>query len=181
MLPLIPILSPEQEGQILGILSVGCDRETAANIVGCTAAEIAQAMRDDCEFAKTVRRTEAMVELAAMRTVHEAAKDPKNWKAAVWWLEVRSPERFVSRGPDTVTSRQLKAFIELLNHNLIDDIRDEEDRARILKRFAEIQNFADSIRDPLWSPVAVEDTDRESESVSHHVPCPTFDFDTFEE
>jgi hypothetical protein len=173
---LVPLrLTPEQEGKVFGVLSVGCDRETAANIVGCTTSEIANAMRDSPEFAKSVRQTEAMVEMAHMRTVHEAAKDPKNWKASVWWLEVRSPERFVSRGADTVTSRQLKAFIQLLSHNLNEDIRNDEDRERILKRFEEIQNFADSIRDPLWTQALDEDSDDESEDRTDNVSSPTFD------
>jgi hypothetical protein len=165
MLPLVPItLSPEQEGQILGILSVGCDRETAANVAGCTTAEIALAMRDDPKFAQSVRRTEAMVEMALMRTVNEAAKDPKNWRAAVWWLECRSPERFASRGAGTVTSRQLKTFVQVLSHHLNDDVKCPEDRERVLNRLAEIESFADLIRDDLWTHPSDDDSETASEA-----------------
>ena len=94
-----PALTDEQKGQICGILSVGCDRETAANFVGCSLADIRRAMQHDRAFAANVRRTEAGVELSHMRTVQEAAKEAKNWRASVWWLERRSPERFGHAAP----------------------------------------------------------------------------------
>jgi hypothetical protein len=68
-------LSAEQKAQVYGILSVGCDRETAANFVGCSPADIVREMRHDQGFAATVRRTEAATELSHMRTVQNAAKD----------------------------------------------------------------------------------------------------------
>jgi hypothetical protein len=73
-------LTPEQQGKIFGVLSIGCDRETAANVIGSTLADFGRAMRGDPEFAKSVRRTEAMAELGHMRSVHEASKDPRNWR-----------------------------------------------------------------------------------------------------
>ncbi|MCC7475037.1 MAG: hypothetical protein IT425_06545 [Pirellulales bacterium] len=138
-------LTAEQKGQVYGILSVGCDRETAANFIGCFPADIERAMRLDPAFAKSVRRTEATVELHHMRTVHQAAKDEKNWRTAVWWLERRSPERFGSRGAGTVTARHLKSFLTLLGEGLYSDIEKSEDRERVLARFVQFQKLADDL------------------------------------
>ena len=60
-------------------------------------------MLRDADFAAEVRRAEAPVELSHMRNVQNAAQDGKNWRASVWWLERRSPERFGPRGAGTVT------------------------------------------------------------------------------
>jgi hypothetical protein len=111
----IPIqLSDEQKGQISGILSVGCDLHTAANFAGCSLADIRSAIQCDAQFAASVRRSEAGAEVSCMRTVQQAAKDVKNWRAATWWLERHAPERFGPRRAGAVTARQLKAYIAIL-------------------------------------------------------------------
>jgi hypothetical protein len=112
---LIPLhLTDEQKGRICGVLSVGCDWTTGAHIVGCSLADIRRAMQHDPQFSTSVRRSEAHAELSHMRTIQEAAKDAKNWRASVWWLERRAPERFGSRKAGAVTARQLKAYIGVL-------------------------------------------------------------------
>lgn len=143
-------LSAEQQGQVLGILSVGCDRETAAGFVGCTPAEVALAMQHHPIFGAAVRRTEAAAELTCMRTVHEAAKDVKIWRAAVWWLERRSPERFASRGPGTVTTRQLRVFLTIIGDLLNEEIHDPDDRKRVLARLNAYDSLADNLVNDLW-------------------------------
>ncbi|HEX4415168.1 MAG TPA: hypothetical protein VH107_16160 [Lacipirellulaceae bacterium] len=150
-------LSAEQMGQIYGILSVGCDRETAANFIGCLPADIVRAMRSDAEFNTSVRRTEAAAELNHMRTVQNAAKDEKNWRASVWWLERRSPERFGSRGAGTVTTRHLKAFLTLVAECLNSDIRDAADRERVMTRLKDFQSMADDLADDLPQATTASD------------------------
>jgi hypothetical protein len=127
---LIPVLTDEKKGQICGVLSAGCDRETAANFVGCRPADISRAMLRDSEFAAQVRRTEAGCELGHMRTVQEATKEAKNWRASVWWMERRAPDRFGPRGASQVTLRQLDEFL-----NVVADIVSDEIECRWAKRF----------------------------------------------
>lgn len=143
-------LSAEQQGQVLGILSVGCDRETAAGFVGCTPADIALAIQSHPAFGAAVRRTEAAAELTCMRTIHEAAKDVKIWRAAVWWLERRSPERFASRGAGTVTTRQLRVFLTIIGDLLNEEIHDPEDRKRVLARLTAYDSLAGNLVNDLW-------------------------------
>jgi hypothetical protein len=138
-------LTDEQKGQIYGILSVGCDRQTAANFVGCSLAAIRRAMQHDSAFAAEVCRAEAGAELSHMRTVQNAGKDEKNWRASVWWLERRAPERFGPRGPGVVTARQLKAFAEILADILQNDIADHDQRQHILGRLNAVVCSVDQI------------------------------------
>jgi hypothetical protein len=132
-----PKLTDKQKGQICGILSVGCDRETAASYVGCTTADIGHAMREDLAFAAQVRRTEAGSELAHMRTVQEAAKEAKNWRASVWWMERHAPERFGPRGAGIVTIRQLDEFLNVLTELIREEIDCDDIQQRIHARMAD--------------------------------------------
>jgi hypothetical protein len=130
-----PSLTDEQKGQICGILSVGCDRETAAGFVGRSAADVGRAMQQDPTFAANVLRTEAGIELTHMRSVHKAAEDAKNWRASVWWLERHAPERYGARSAGAVTMRQLDAFLDTIVDVLCEEFPDGEIRRRVLARF----------------------------------------------
>ena len=138
-------LTDEQKGQVCGILSVGCDRETAANFVGCSLADFGRTMQHDPAFAQHVCRTEAGAELGHMRNLQQAAKDAKNWRASVWWLERHAPERFGPRGAGQVTARQLKAFVETLAGILSDEIHDDDDRRRVIARLDQVIGALDEM------------------------------------
>ena len=148
-LPALPPLTAEQQGKVLGVLSVGCDRETAANMIGRTPDDIMLAMRADAAFAAEVRRHEAAVELATMKVIYSEVTDQKNWRAAVWWLERRSPERFASRGAGTVTVSHLKAYLTLLGEALGNSIHNADDRERVAAKFVEFRSLAENLADDL--------------------------------
>jgi hypothetical protein len=44
----------------------------------------------------------------------------------------------------------MKAYVQMLIHNLDNEVQNPEDRKRVLKRLAEIEGYANSIRDDLW-------------------------------
>jgi hypothetical protein len=129
-------LTDEQKGQVCGILSVGCDRQTAADYIGCSLADIRRTMQRDPQFLASVRRAEASVELNHMRNVQELASSKKDWRASVWWLERRSPERFARRSPGAVTARQLKAFVSILGDALKHEVHNAEIRQVIARLVA---------------------------------------------
>jgi hypothetical protein len=139
-------LTEEQKGQICGILSAGCDRQTAANLVGCSLADIRRQMEHDADFVASIRRAVARAELNQMRNVLESAKEKKDWRASVWWLERCSPERYARRDPGAITSRQLKAFVTILAEMLRDAVTCDADRARILAR---LQTISESVEQML--------------------------------
>jgi len=126
-----------QKGQICGILSVGCDRQTAADFVGCSIIDFTRAMQHNAAFSDSVRRAEAGAELHYMRNIQQAAKDEKNWRASVWWLERRSPERFARR-PGSITDRQLSAFTATLVEIVIEEIHEPQDRERLTVRLTHV-------------------------------------------
>jgi hypothetical protein len=147
-------LTDEQKGRVCGVLSVGGDWTTAARIAGCSLANIRRAMRHDTEFATSVRRSEAGAELSHMRTIQEAAKDSKNWRASVWWLERHAPDRFGSRRAGVVTARQLKAFVGVLADVVAGEQQMGASRAEILGR---LRAFAESVDQLLRNERMLED------------------------
>jgi len=157
---------------------VGLDRQAAAHCTGYSLIDIHRAMGADRQFAKEILRTEATAELRHMQNIHEITQDPKNWRASVWWLERRSPERYAARSAGDVTSRQLKLFTSLFVELLCDEVQSIEDRRRVITRLqsfssaldellddpaSKLRNF-DEIDDLLSeSPDAQSDDDRENE------------------
>jgi hypothetical protein len=131
-------MTDEQKGQVCGILSVGCDRETAANFIGCSTADLERAMHEDPPFAANVCRTEAGVELGHMRNIQQSAKDGENWRASVWWLERHAPDRFGPRSAGQVTVSQLKAFLDTVVAILNEEFRDDDQQRRLVARLDQI-------------------------------------------
>jgi hypothetical protein len=139
-------LTDEQKAQICGVVSVGCDWQTAANFTDCSLAGIRRAMRLDPRFAASVRRAEAGAELSHMRTIQKACEDPKNWRTSVWWLERRAPERFARRA-DVITTEQLKAFVAMLIDTLNSGQPTSSERSQLIAR---LHAFADSVERLMW-------------------------------
>ena len=129
-----PILTDEQKREICKTLASGCDRETAAKYARTTWAEMHAAMHADGRFGADVRRAEAGVELRHMLRLEEASKKESNWRISAWWLERLAPDRYGPRGAGTVNPRELRKFIEQLGTVLYDEVHNQDDRDRLVKR-----------------------------------------------
>ncbi len=134
----LPQFSQQQKRDFCLMISVGCDRETACKYWGWTAADLHRVLDDDHEFARQLLRAEGTAEFAHMRNLHNAAKEEKNWRVSVWWLERRSPERFARRAPNVLTATQMSAIIEELADGIAEEITNQDDRRRLLNRLAQI-------------------------------------------
>ena len=128
--------------RILGVLKVGGDRETAAHIVGRTIGDLRHQLAEDSQFAARVRRAEAAAEITHMSNVYHAAREKEDWRASVWWLEHRDPDRFVRRSPNTLTTKQLATFMDAVANVLQQEIHDTEDRERVVQRIRTEANEA---------------------------------------
>ncbi len=134
--------SDEQKRECCLMIKIGCDRETACNYLGKTAAELHEQLRQDREFHRQLLRAEATPEFSHMRNLYNAAKDEKHWRASVWWLERRAPERFARRAPDALTAQQLRSVIEALADTIVGEIEDPQDRERLLAKLVQIAEKA---------------------------------------
>ena len=140
------LLNDEQKREAALIASVGCDRETAAKYVGCAAEALADAAQSDPGFADALRRAEAGCEVAHMRNIQQAAREERNWRASVWWLERRLPERYARREAGAVGRRELLRFLSAVASGLAAAIHSDDDRRRVLDK---LQQIGESLADPL--------------------------------
>lgn len=128
------LLSDAQRQELRSILLLGCDRTTARNFLGLAPAQLREALAGDDGLAVLVARAEAAAELHHMRNVHGAAKDEKNWRASVWWLERRSPERFARRDAASWSPSELAEVLEELAAEIVAEIDDPDVRRRMVDR-----------------------------------------------
>ena len=85
--------------------------ETAARLVGIASSSIRAWVKAGDEgdpryktIALLVQSAEAIAEASALADVRAAGKDPRNWAAAMTFLERRHPERFGRRSPEDTRS-----------------------------------------------------------------------------
>ena len=136
--PLSTGLTSEQKREIRLVISVGCDRETAVNFVGCSLEELDREMSDDCSFAADLRRADAGCEFTHMRNVKNASSEEKNWRASVWWLERRARERYGTERRRGTSGADLAKALGALEEALRDEFADGEDWARLARVFARV-------------------------------------------
>lgn len=133
-------LTSRQQNEIRGAILLGCDRETAAKYAQTTWAELHIAMQADPGFAAQLRHDEAAVEIQHMKQLRLASEKEANWRISIWWLERLYPDRYGPRGAGEINPRQLKKFIEHLAAVLFDEVRNDEDRERLIKCFEVMAN-----------------------------------------
>jgi hypothetical protein len=125
-------MTPQQKQQVAAAVTIGGDRETAAHYAGLTPEIVAAEMLSDETFGREIRRAEATAEINHLRTIHNAVQDPKNWRAAVWYLKSRSPERY-DRKQHTINDDELAEFVAKLMEAL-HELVPEESREELARR-----------------------------------------------
>jgi len=133
-----PLLDEVKKAEIIAILSVGCSRQTAAKYVGCSPATICRTAQREPEFSKQLRQTEGNQELGYLKNIKRAAQQERYWRAAAWVLERKFPNDYGRRGPDVITVGQITEVLARFAEIITEEVPDEEDRKRILKRLGTI-------------------------------------------
>ena len=87
-----PVLDHVKKGQILAILSVGCNRRIAARYVGCSPKTIQNTADREPEFAKQLHHADHGAEIEYLKRIRTAAQKEQYWRAAAWALERLNPE-----------------------------------------------------------------------------------------
>lgn len=153
-------LSEEQKSEACTVAALGCDRQIAARYLGLTPAEMQRQLAGDADFARRLSQAEARAELVHLTRVREAAQDEKNWRAAVWWLERRAPDRYGRRDAGALTPHQVRRFVETLSAAIAEEVHDPADRKRLMARLRRLGE------DSMPEPANNERSESESESGS---------------
>jgi len=129
-----PVLDQFKKREILALLTVGCSRRTAARYVGCATSTIQNTALRDAAFADELRRAEYKSEIGYLKSIQNAAKQEKYWRAAAWALERRNPQDFARRGPDVITVDQIKQILAQFAAIIVEEVPVAKHRKSILKR-----------------------------------------------
>ena len=127
-----PLLDDDKRTQILAILTNGSSRRIAAHYVGCSPGTITHTAQRDPQFADQLARAEQTAEIELVRSIRNAARQEKYWRAAAWLLERRNPADFALRPPQTFTAEQFEAQVAAMA-KLILDLLPPDWQAKILQ------------------------------------------------
>jgi hypothetical protein len=84
----------------------------AARFAGCRLADLLAEIRRDADFKQQVQQQELRPEIQVLRSMLDAGRDPKQWRAAAWVLERFYPRRYAARKGDALSSAALRAALE---------------------------------------------------------------------
>ena len=130
-------LTPTQREQLLDFLRTGGDLATVCKYVGATFIQLQRDMKRDPDFAQEVARAEAVVELNQMNNVLKAAKDEKNWRTSVWWIERRTRQR-IGDSDQTVTEAHIVELIDAVARLVLDELPEPAVQRRFIERLNDI-------------------------------------------
>ncbi len=152
-------LNQSQQREILAILSVGCSRKAAARFAGCTAAAISRQAKGNPDFAAKLRRAEQNLEIESMRTVFNAAKQDKYWRASAWVLERKDPETFQKLKPDAIPAAYLNEIYDKIIEIILEEFPSAKQRKGFLKRLQSLKSgFPDSSEPADYEPADYTDS-----------------------
>jgi transposase len=79
--------SKERAEKIIKLLEDGNYCQTAAHASGICEDTFYTWIKKHPEFAESVKKAKAKAEADNVKMIQTAAKEPKTWQAAAWWLE----------------------------------------------------------------------------------------------
>lgn len=132
------ILSELKRKEILAIVGIGCSIETAAKYVGCSPNTIWNTIKNDVRFAGEIQSAEEKSEIFFLEKIRKAANKEQYWRAAAWALERRCPNRYSTRGTQTLSEDQILKLVRELTEIVIPEIQNETERRKILKKVKQL-------------------------------------------
>lgn len=103
-------LTDDQRRRACALLAMGATRLQAAQFADCNRKDLAAEMKRDPAFKQQVQQSELRAEMEIVRTLREATRDPKQWRAAAWTLERSYPRRYGLRKRNALTKAEKRRF-----------------------------------------------------------------------
>lgn len=120
------VLNELRQSVVVALLSQGFSRRTAARHVGVSHTSIARAAARDPKFAKKLSDAESVADFSILRTVRDAARQEKYWRAAAWLLERRLPDEFGHRPPHSFSGDQVMAVLAEVFSYALPALKDDQ-------------------------------------------------------
>ena len=155
-------LDDQKQLEICELLQKGCSRAVAARIVGCELDEIRREAERNPSFRDLIQQAESKHEKQHLDHINDAAKENKNWRAAVWMLERRYPARYGPRKPGTLTTGQVVELLDRFAATIVEEIPDVELRERIMHRLGEATHAIPRVEHATPTEISEESDEVES-------------------
>lgn len=110
---------------LINALTIGADINTAAQFIGLHYQELNRLLANHPDLARDIDRAQATAEINHIRTLNEAAKDPRYWRASVFWLKAHNPDQY-ARPAKQLTKAQIERFTDALFAELAQHFPDEQ-------------------------------------------------------
>jgi len=135
-----PVLNQVKQAEILAVLATGCNRQSAAEYVGCDLKTIYNTARRDPEFHQKLYHRQTAAEVAHLVNLNNAGKETRFWRASAWFLEHLYPDHYCTQRLDTFTEKQLSVFISHMMEMLVEEVPVARYRKNILARLEKMLN-----------------------------------------
>jgi hypothetical protein len=116
---------------VLTVVTLGGTLKMAAEMVGCSERAVYQVAQQDADFKKAIRSRRNSAELNCLRTMNDAAENPKNWAAAFCLLKSLRPERY-ARPANTIPIKEAKVLMKELANGICSAVTSDQSREEIL-------------------------------------------------
>src|SRR5262249_3573393 len=148
-------LTDSQCSAVRDALALGCDRATACHFSGVTLEELQTTIDADETLERKLAQAEARASVRHIGYLHEAAKDERNWRISVWWLEQRDKRQ--SREASTEPGeRHLRELVQALAKVVVEVIPDVALQQKLIERLlAVLTGGADAAAEPAVRPAPV--------------------------
>jgi len=111
-------LNVDQRRRACALLALGGTRRVAAEFADCRRLDLEAEIQRDPAFKLMVQQSELRPEIEILRTLQEAARDPKQWRAAAWALERLYPERYGACKRNALKGADMRIFMALIDQKL---------------------------------------------------------------
>lgn len=121
----------ELTNMMIAAMEVGADLDTACAVVGRPRHEVERELTENPAVRIRFGQASARFKLAQFRMVVLAARNEKNWRAAVWVLERRFPEEFGSARAKAALGKQIQRGLAQHTEMILSVVDDEPTKRKI--------------------------------------------------
>lgn len=112
--------------RVIEVLKLGMTQQAACNVAGIHVDTFHEWMKKHPEFAEAVKSARDDGKAEALELIKAAAKDPRHWQAAAWYLERSFPQEYRQRVGVDVDRAQLEAEVRAMAEQMGLTLNDTE-------------------------------------------------------
>jgi lambda repressor-like predicted transcriptional regulator len=135
----VATLDEPLQKRLASLVMMGCTLRTAARVAGIAPQRLRKVLLHDPKLSERLLVAEAICEFTNLERLRDAAKDSKNWRIVVWFLERRFPYRYMPRPFSGVSATQMQTTLKSIGEEIAKQFTAPSDRERIIAALGDLQ------------------------------------------